>query len=213
MLPGTPPPGALGPTEEAEVQRRHGRFFSVLGLALICLSLAALLAPFLATRTTIPVLASLVLLGGVLQTALGIFRLRWQGVFLPLLNGNLYAVLGLMVLVDRPLSPVFVGMLVSAFYLINGTFQVSSVVARPPPRWPWVLAGGLLSMVIAILVRQGWPWSVTDSITVFMGLDMLANGLTWSMWAAPESGPTGGPGVAQAVDALLADERPAPPPS
>jgi uncharacterized membrane protein HdeD (DUF308 family) len=51
------------------------------------------------------------------------------------------------------------------------------------PQWGWVLAGGVLNLVLGIMIWRQWPVTGLWVIGLFVGIDMIFNGWTWIMLA------------------------------
>jgi uncharacterized membrane protein HdeD (DUF308 family) len=49
--------------------------------------------------------------------------------------------------------------------------------------WGWVLCNGVVTVLLGALIWQQWPESGLRVLGVFVGIDLIANGLTWTALA------------------------------
>jgi uncharacterized membrane protein HdeD (DUF308 family) len=122
----------------------------------------------------------------------GIFRALsvWQSRQLPgfawaMLTAVLAIVLGL-ILILRPLAGVLtLTMVLVAFFIIEG---IASILAAIEHRqhlrsWGWVVFSGIIDLLLAYLIWQGWPSSADWAIGLLVGVNMLFFGLSLVMTA------------------------------
>ena len=97
----------------------------------------------------------------------------------------LSVVLGL-ILIFHPLAGVLtLTMVLVAFFIIEG---IASIVAAIEHRrhlgsWGWVLFSGIIDLLLAYLIWQGWPSSAAWAIGLLVGINMLFLGLSLVMTA------------------------------
>ena len=100
-----------------------------------------------------------------------------------LLTAVLSVVLGL-ILVLRPLAGVLtLTMVLIAFFIVEG---VASIIGAFQHRdhlrsWGWVLFSGIIDLVLAFLIWDGWPSSADWAIGLLVGINMLFFGLSLVM--------------------------------
>jgi uncharacterized membrane protein HdeD (DUF308 family) len=49
--------------------------------------------------------------------------------------------------------------------------------------WGWVLANGIVTLILGVLIWREWPESALWVIGMFVGIDMLFAGWSWVMTA------------------------------
>ena len=47
------------------------------------------------------------------------------------------------------------------------------------PHWGWILAGGVINLILGILIWQQWPEAAFWVIGLFVGIDLIFTGWTW----------------------------------
>ena len=102
-----------------------------------------------------------------------------------LLTAVLAIVLGL-ILVLRPISGVLtLTIVLAAFFLIEGISAILLAIEhrRHLPSWGWVLFSGLIDLLLAFLIWDGWPSSAGWAIGLLVGINMVFVGLSLIMTA------------------------------
>jgi uncharacterized membrane protein HdeD (DUF308 family) len=102
-----------------------------------------------------------------------------------MLTAVLAVVLGL-ILIVRPFEGVLtLTMVLVAFFIIEG---IASIIAAVEHRqhlgsWGWVLFSGIVDLLLAYLIWQGWPSSAAWAIGLLVGINMIFLGLSLVMTA------------------------------
>jgi uncharacterized membrane protein HdeD (DUF308 family) len=66
--------------------------------------------------------------------------------------------------------------------MLAAALVVGGVVERFPS-WSWVLANGVLTVLLGVAIWQQWPASGLWVIGICVGIDLIVNGVTWSVLA------------------------------
>jgi uncharacterized membrane protein HdeD (DUF308 family) len=177
--PQLPPDGPLH--AELEQFRRNWGWFAVFGVALAVLGFVAIGAPFVAGTAVVIVLGIALMLGGVGQV-IGAFRVRiGRGFFLYLLIGVLYFVLG-MLIVDHPVgAEIGLTLLLAVSLLVGGILRIVIGLTERFPGRGWVLLNGVVSALLGTFIWRGWPSSGLVVIGIFVGIELIFNGVHWLM--------------------------------
>ena len=148
-----------------------------LGMALMILGALAILAPLAAGVA----IAALV---GVLVVASGIVRLGFafragslgRGVLGGLL-GALGVVCGLLMLAHPLLGLAFLTLLLAAYFIVTGVFEVLYALRlRPLQGSGWMLLSGITSVVLGALIQMQWPLSGAWAVGVLVGIQLVFAG-------------------------------------
>ena len=51
------------------------------------------------------------------------------------------------------------------------------------PSWGWMLCNGIVTALLSIAICQQWPASGLWVLGMFVGVDLIMNGVTWSVLA------------------------------
>jgi uncharacterized membrane protein HdeD (DUF308 family) len=137
-------------------------------------------APFASVVTAV-FFGVLLLMGGVGQLISAFWAGKWSGFLLQLLIGIFYIVVGI-VIVDAPVeTAVALTLLIAAFLIVVGIFRIVASVVVQFPGWGWQLLNGLVTLLLGVLILKGWPASGLVVIGLFIGIEMMFNGLGWAM--------------------------------
>lgn len=163
----------------AEVQQHRG-WFIFLGGLMVLLGIAALLFPFAATLAGELALGVVLLVAGVFGTVHALRVRPWKGYWLSLLTALLTVTIGVL-LVAFPMHGILtVTLLITAMFLVSGAFRtILAFQLRPHDAWGWILASGILALVLGVLVLTQLPEAALWLIGFLVGIDFLFAG--WSM--------------------------------
>jgi uncharacterized membrane protein HdeD (DUF308 family) len=163
----------------------HWKLFLAQGIVMLVLGFLAVAVPNLATLAVEIFVGWLFFVGGIFR-AVSVWHSRQApGFAWSLLTATLSIVLGL-ILILRPLEGVLtLTMVLVAFFIIEG---IASIIGGIEHRqhlrsWGWVLFSGIIDLLLAYLIWQGWPSSASWAIGLLVGINMLFLGLSLVMTA------------------------------
>jgi uncharacterized membrane protein HdeD (DUF308 family) len=164
---------------ELESLRGEWMWFVALGVALIVLGVIALgMAPW-ATMATILFYGVLLIIAGIVQTVGSFWSREWSGFFLSLLAGILYLVVGFMFVRAPGDAALAVTLLLAAFLIVSGVFRIVGALMLRLPQWGWVLASGILNVLLGLYIWSTLPISAFWVIGVFLGIELVFDGWMW----------------------------------
>lgn len=169
-------------TTDSEVRNRERSGGSptsiVVGVLLVILGLISIARPLYATIASTLVFGWMFLIAGIIQVVYA-FGSRGAGqAFWKSLLGVLYVLAGIVVL-----SNVFSGVLALTLVLgitifFQGVMQVILAFGiRPARNWGWVLASGILGIILGIFIWSEWPFNAPWLIGLWVGISLLFNGI------------------------------------
>jgi uncharacterized membrane protein HdeD (DUF308 family) len=163
----------------------HWKLVLAQGIVMMVLGFLAVAEPNVATIAIGIFVGWLFFIGGIFR-ALSVWQSRGMpGFAWSLLTALLAIVLGL-ILIFRPLAGVLtLTMVLIAFFILEGiTAIVLAVQHREHLRsWGWVLFSGIVDLLLAFLIWDGWPSSADWAIGLLVGINMLFFGLSLVMTA------------------------------
>jgi uncharacterized membrane protein HdeD (DUF308 family) len=152
---------------------------------LIVLGLLAVALPNIATLAVEILVGWLFFVGGIFR-ALSVWQSRrMPGFTWSLLSAVLAVVLGL-ILILQPLAGVLtLTMVLIAIFIIEGIAGILVAIEfrRHLRSWGWVLFSGIIDLLLAWLIWQGWPSSASWAIGLLVGINMIFFGLSLVMTA------------------------------
>lgn len=168
-------------SEEIDALKKEWVWFLVLGIGLVVVGMIAIGAAFFATIATVAVFGVLMVIGGIGQTISAFWSPRWRGLFVHLLTGILYLVVGVIV-IDNPVeSAVALTLLMACFFVVVGLFRVVVALIERFHNWGWALLSGCIAALLGLLILEQWPASGVWVIGLFLGIEMIFNGMMWIM--------------------------------
>ena len=132
-----------------------------------------------ATVFTIELLGAFLAIGGIVYLVNAFQGKGWKGVSLSSLLGILYLVIGV-ICISKPIDAASgITLLLGAFFFIGCLYRMISSWGH----WLqfaglWFL-NGLIAFILGILIITEWPIGSLWIIGVFVGIDMILNGLSW----------------------------------
>lgn len=169
--------------EELRELKNEWIWFLALGIGLIAIGVVALSAAFLASMATVAVFGVLLMVAGIAQTVSAFWSPRWRGLLVHMLTGILYLVVGYIV-IDHPVeTAVALTLLLAAFFVVVGVFRIVVALIERFHNWGWCLLSGCISALLGVLILKQWPGSGVWVIGLFLGIEMIFNGLAWIMMA------------------------------
>lgn len=163
----------------------HWRLFLAEGIIMMVLGLLAIAVPEVASLAITIFIGWLFFIAGIFRTISVLQHRGMPGFAWSLLTAVLAIVLGL-VLILRPIAGVLtLTIWLGAFFIIEGIAAILLAIEhrRHLPSWGWVLFSGLVDLLLAYLIWDGWPSSAGWAIGLLVGINMVFVGLSLIMTA------------------------------
>jgi len=170
--------GAVGERLLGAVKGHAGVAVGV-GITLILAGVLAICAPFVAGVSVMVMIGALLIVGGVALCLLA-FRMRVFGPGLPfLLMGGLMIVAGLYT-AGRPVAALLsMTVLLSIYLIVSGIVEFfSGIGARPDRGWGWMVASGVVTLLLGIMLWRQFPLSGVWAIGTLFGIKLLMTGFS-----------------------------------
>ena len=180
----------------AEAFHAHWKFFLAEGIVMLVLGLLAIAVPEIASLAIAILIGWLFFIGGIFRTMSVLRHRQMPGLFWSLLTAVLAIVLGLVLLL-RPIAGVLtLTLALVVFFVVEGVAAILLAIEhrRHVASWGWVLLSGLVDLLLAFLIWDGWPSSASWAIGLLVGINMVFVGVSLIMTAlaarkmAPHSG-------------------------
>ena len=159
---------------------RNWGWLLALAILLVILGLLAIAAPVYATFAVQALLGWILIIGGIAQGIHALMVRGWGGFLFELLGALLYLAVGALLLVNPVEGALALTIVLAAFLIVEGVFKI--VLAwrvRGHPRWGWLLASGILSLILGALIWAEWPSSALWVIGLLVGVHLLFTG--WAL--------------------------------
>ena len=165
------------------------------GVLLALLGIVAILSPFVSGVALTLVFGALLVAGAVFQTASAFAARKWSGFLFAVLLAALYAVAGVVLLVNPTLGLVTLTLLLGVYFLAEGVIELlMGLRIRANSNWGWMLFSGVVSLLLSSLILLEFPTSAAWAVGLLFGVNLLTSGVAMAslaMAATPESTTTG----------------------
>jgi uncharacterized membrane protein HdeD (DUF308 family) len=196
MLPSPPPQRTLLPSHVGAGEARQEAFMSTatrppasptglssgwslaLGILLVIAGVVALLFPAMAAVAASLYIGWFALIAGAIAIAVAISTRAEPEFGWRLFMGVVYVALGLLLVANPVAGAVSLALFVGAMMAVLGVVEIALALRiRPHRGWGWLLANGVLSLVLAILIAIGWPLGSLVLIGYLVGFQIVTCGV------------------------------------
>jgi uncharacterized membrane protein HdeD (DUF308 family) len=160
--------------------QEHWKAFLIEGVGLILLGVAALVIPALAGLAFTILLGWLFLISGVVGLALTIWARRTPGLRWSLLSALLAIGAGLILLAQPARGTLTLTVILAAYFLAEGVFTIVYALEHRrelSERWNWLLASGILDLILAGFIFVGLPGSAQWVLGLLVGIELVFGGI------------------------------------
>ena len=163
----------------------HWKLVLVQGIVMMVLGFLAVAEPNVATFAIGIFVGWLFFVGGIFRTLSVLRHRQMPGFVWSLLTAVLAIVLGLILLL-RPVAGVLtLTLALVVFFVVEGVAAILLAIEhrRHLASWGWVLLSGLVDLLLAFLIWDGWPSSASWAIGLLVGINMVFVGVSLIMTA------------------------------
>jgi uncharacterized membrane protein HdeD (DUF308 family) len=159
---------------------QHWVLFLVEGILLLVLGAAAIIVPVIATLAFTLFIGWLFLISGVVGLITTFWMRNVPGFWWSLLSGVVGIAAGI-VLILWPISgTVSLTLVLIAFFLVEGIVTLMYAFehrAQLSGRWGWMLASGIVDLILAGIIFAGLPETATWALGLLVGINLLFGGV------------------------------------
>jgi uncharacterized membrane protein HdeD (DUF308 family) len=168
-----------------ETVKRYSLWYLLQGVLMVVAGVLALVYPLLASVAMVYLLAWILIISGVLQ-GIGLIGARdVPHYWLQLISVVLAIVIGVLLL-NQPESGLLVmTVLLIVFFMVEGISKIIfALTIRPFPNWGWVLASGLVGIVLAVYLWANMPIASEWVLGILLGIMLISEGaaLAYLAW-------------------------------
>ena len=160
---------------------QHWGWFLAKGIFMILAGTLALGDYVMVALFSMIFLGWLMIFAGVVEAIHAFWKKEWGGLFLNLLVGVLYVVVGLMVLANPKATAITLALVMAIFFILDGIFRIIIAVTARFPQWGWMLFNGIVTLILGLIIWQQWQYFGLRIIALFIGIDLIISGWTWVM--------------------------------
>src|SRR3712207_5482194 len=170
--------------------KRYSLWYLIQGGLLIAAGILAIIYPVFSSAAVVVLLGWLLIISGVVQGLSLIGARQVPHFWLQLISVILAVLIGVLFLRDPAQGPVTITLLLIVFFMIEGISKVVfALTIRPFPHWGWVLASGLVGIVLALILWTNLPVTALWLVGVLLGINLISVGtaIAYLAWQVRQS--------------------------
>ncbi len=165
----------------AKALHEHWLLYLVEGTVLVVLGALAVVIPPLATVAFTLFLGWLFLLSGVVGLAMTFWTRGAPGFWWSLVSAVLAIVVGGWIIASPAGGVVSLTLVLIVFFVMEGVASIMFAIEHRREfsgRWGWMLASGVIDLVLAAMIYTGLPGSAAWAIGLLVGINMMFGGVS-----------------------------------
>jgi uncharacterized membrane protein HdeD (DUF308 family) len=170
--------------------KRYSLWYLLQGILMVVAGVLALVYPMIASVAIVYLLAWILIISGVVQ-AIGLIGAREVPHFwLQLISVTLAIVVGVLLLRQPQGGLLLFTVLLLVYFLVEGMAKVIFALSiRPFPNWGWVLASGIISILLAAYLFGNLTVASEVVLGVLLGIQLLVEGaaIAYLAWRIRQS--------------------------
>jgi uncharacterized membrane protein HdeD (DUF308 family) len=163
----------------AAAVQQHSKWFLVEGIVLVILGLLAILLPAIATLAIDLLLGWLFIISGIVGLLMTFSTKQAPGFWWSLVSGIVAIIAGVLLLAWPRTGVVSLTLVLIAFFLVEGIVSIMYAIEHRREltgRWGWMLASGIITLVLAVMIWTGLPSTAAWAIGLLAGIDLVFGG-------------------------------------
>ena len=151
----------------------------ILGALMIVAGIVVLAHVVIATLVSVVFLGWLAVIAGVVGIVAAFFHIRRPGFWAALIGSALALAVGLAFLRRPGLSVAALTLLLGVALLVGGIARIVGGFGEAVESRGWVIANGVITLLLGLLILFGWPRSSLWVLGTFLGIDLIVEGVTF----------------------------------
>ena len=173
-----------------ETVKRYSLWYLLQGILMIAAGILALIYPVITSVGIVFLLAWLLIISGIVQ-GIGLIGAREVPHFwLQLISVVLAIVVGLLLLRSPESGLLIFSVLLIVYFMVEGISKVIfALTIRPFPNWGWVLASGMISILLAVYLWANLAAVSEILLGVLLGIQLIVEGaaIAYLAWRVREA--------------------------
>ncbi len=174
-----------------ETVKRYSLWYLIQGALLVVAGVLAIIYPIMSSVAVIIMLGWLLIISGVAQGISLVGARHVPHFWLQLISVILAFLIGFLFLRDPAQGLLTVTLLLIVFFMIEGISKiVFALTIRPFPYWGWVLASGLVGVLLSLVLWASLPVTALWLVGLLLGIQLISVGgalarLAWQVRRSP----------------------------
>ncbi|MBD3296540.1 MAG: HdeD family acid-resistance protein [Candidatus Omnitrophica bacterium] len=150
------------------------------GILLLILGVAAIVLPVVAAVAVEVLFGWILILSGIVTIVHSFRALSTGRCILRFLIGLIYLAIGTTFLVYPLTGVLTLSLFLAILFIVDGVFKTAvALQLRPLSGWGWMLASGIVALMLAGIIFSGFPGEVAWMLGLIVGINLIFSG--WSM--------------------------------
>src|SRR5215469_3377072 len=173
-----------------ETVKRYSLWYLIQGALMVLGGVVALIYPIVSSFAVVLLLGWILIISGVVQ---GISLIGAQHVphfWLQLISVVLSVIVGVLFLRHPGESLLTLTLLLIVFFMVEGMSKIIfALTIRPFPNWGWVLASGIIGILLSLYLWSSLPITAVWLLGVLLGIQLICEGvaLGYLAWQVRQS--------------------------
>ena len=167
-----------------ETVKRHSLWYLVQAGLMILAGVLALVYPVVSSFAAVVLLGCVLIASGIVQ---GISLIGARDVphfWLQLVSVVISVIVGMLLIGHRGAGLLALTLLLLVYFMVEGISKVIfSLSIRPLPNWGWVLASGIVTILIAFYLWASLPVTAVWLLGVLLGIQLICEGAALGYFA------------------------------
>lgn len=166
----------------ANVQETGKKSFWFVALGVVVFLAGAIAAAnlFVATVISVLVVGGMMIAGGVLEIVHSFSIKSWGSFILWFLTGVLYTIAGILTFYNPLLATAILTLFIAISLIAAGLARIwAGIWQRNSSGWAWMVAAGILTLLVGLLIMLRWPVNSLWVIGIFLAVDLMFQGLAY----------------------------------
>jgi len=160
-----------------ETVKQHSLWYLIKGVLLVIAGVLAIIFPVFSSAVFVLMLGWLLIISGIVQGISLIGAGKVPHFWLELISVVLALLVGFLLVRNPAQGMVTITLLLIIFLMIQGISKiVFALTIRPFPSWGWVLASGVLGILLSILLWASLPATALWLIGLLVGIELIGEG-------------------------------------
>ena len=174
-----------------ETVKRYSLWYLIQGVLLVVAGVLAIISPIIASVAIVFLLGWVLIISGVLQAVGLIGASNVPHFWLQLISAVLAILIGVLLLRSPDSGLLVMTMLLIVYFMVEGIAKVIfALTIRPFPNWVWVLASGVVGILLAFILWANMPLTANWALGLMLGVLLVSEGsaltyLAWHVHKAP----------------------------
>jgi len=158
--------------------KRHSLCYLIQGGLMIVAGVLALVYPVVSSFAVVSLLGWILIATGIVQGISLIDARHVPHFWLQLVSVVLSVIVGLLLIRHRGAGLLALTLLLLVYFMVEGISKVIfSLTIRPFPSWGWVLASGIVTILVAFYLWVSLPVTAVWLLGVLLGVQLICEGL------------------------------------